>query len=68
MKKLFFSGKNSNELECLNMYNSVYTALGEIVALSAECHINPFMPSGLFYPYILDESIYHLRRVWFILF
>ena len=33
---------------------------------------NPYMPSGLVDPYVLDESICHLRGVWctftFILF
>ena len=31
---------------------------------SHEIKSNPYLPSGLFHPYILDRSICHFRGVW----
>ena len=35
------------------------------VVLTADALRHSFSPSGLFYPYQLDESIFHLRCVWY---
>ena len=42
--------------------------MSENLLNEATCSLfNPFMPSGLFYLYSLDRSIFYIRGVWLVL-
>ena len=42
------------------------SSLASVLSSSGKCHgfFNPYLPSGLCYPYQLDESISNFRGLW----